>query len=378
MSAVLLRLHRWSGLLIAVCVLVIGATGAVTTYQSEIDAWLNADLLRIVPPRVAPLPAGVSAQRPAAVSLDEVVRRAEATWPGLRATSVRLPQDSEQSVEVSVAPSGGDDFAGQYVYVDPLRGQVLGSRPFEPDPWSRRGIVAALYEVHYSLAASRAGVWLVSAVACVWLLTSVIGLVLAWPRTRAQWRCLPRVRLRATPAHFCLDLHRLSGLCAAPVLLVVLATGIALNLSPQSTAWLQRFSPLTFEPPLPARTHAPTSSLIGWHAVMDAAVRSQPRSRLYSLYLDAEQQVYVARLREPDALHRRGQTRVFIDARDARVLAVWNPRSGSMGDRLWAWQNPLHSGYAFGEAGRALVFLSGLAALVFVLTGVPLWYARRY
>jgi len=59
------------------------------------------------------------------------------------------------------------------------------------------------------------------------------------------------------------------------------------------------------------------------------------------------------------------------------VLAAWNPRSGSAGDRFMAWLNPIHSGYAFGDGGRLLVFLTGLAAVLFVATGVPLWYARR-
>jgi uncharacterized iron-regulated membrane protein len=59
------------------------------------------------------------------------------------------------------------------------------------------------------------------------------------------------------------------------------------------------------------------------------------------------------------------------------VLAVWNPRQGSAGDRVWAWQNPLHSGHAFGAVGRLLVCLSGIAGLLFVVTGVPLWLARR-
>jgi uncharacterized iron-regulated membrane protein len=83
------------------------------------------------------------------------------------------------------------------------------------------------------------------------------------------------------------------------------------------------------------------------------------------------------RTREPDVIHRRGQTRVYVDARQATVLAVWNPRQGSAGDRFMSWQNPLHSGHAFGAAGRAIVFLCGMAAVLLVVTGVPFWYERR-
>ncbi len=365
----LLRLHRWSGLLIAAIVVIVGGTGALTTYQHEVDSWLNRDLLWIVDP-------GLREQAQTALPLDRVVAAAEATLQGMRATGVRLPQSRRESVEVSVAPFDANDFAGRYVYVEPCLGTVRGSRPFDPDPWSRRGIVASLYEVHYSLAASRVGVWLVSAIAAVWLMTTLFGVVLAWPRSREALRRTLRVRTGGV-VQFNHDLHRLTGLLAAPFMVVVLATGVALNLSPQATGLVQQFSPLTFEPTLPVRAPATVGAAIGWQTALDAAVKAQPAARPYSLYLDSARSVYVVRMREADAIHRRGQTRVYIAMDDASVLAVWNPRMGSAGDRFWGWQNPLHSGHAFGAAGRLLVFMSGLAAMLFVFTGVPLWFARR-
>jgi uncharacterized iron-regulated membrane protein len=376
-----LRLHRWSGLLIAVIVVIVGGTGALTTYQSEFDAWLNGDLLRVEPSvsQIERTRAGNAqpADPLAALPLDQIVTLAEAVASGLYASSVRLPQTRRESIEVSVARTGTQDFAGWYVYVDPYRGHVLGQRPFDPDPWSRRGIVASLYEVHYSLAASRPGVWLVSGVATVWLVTSMLGLVLAWPRSWADLRRAFRVRVSSGAVQFNRQVHRLTGLLAAPFLIVVLATGIALNLSAQATGLLERFSPLTFEPALTQRAMKAAVAPTGWQAAADVAQSVQPNAQAYSLYLDLQRGVYVVRMREPGAVHRRGQTRVYVDALEPRVLAVWNPRAGSAGDRVWGWQNPLHSGHAFGAPGRVIVFVSGLAALLFVLTGVPLWFARR-
>jgi uncharacterized iron-regulated membrane protein len=217
----------------------------------------------------------------------------------------------------------------------------------------------------------------VSIVAAVWILTALLGFALAWPRSWRELRRIARLRLQGTAAHFNLGLHRLTGLCTAPVLVVVLATGIALNLSPQATNVLERLSPLSPEPELPARGATPHESAIAWQAAFDAALKAQPAARPYSAYFDPQRSVYVVRMREPGAIHRRGQLRVYVAAHDARILAVWNPRHGSTGDRVWAWQNPLHSGHAFGAVGRLLVCLSGIAAVLFVVTGVPLWLARR-
>src|SRR5512139_955846 len=103
----LLRLHRWSGLLIAAVVLVVGSTGAVTAYQAEIDRWLNPDLLHVEPPRNPGASVAVPLQ-----ALDALVRAAEATWPGMRASSVRVPQAPDESFEISVAPSDAQGFSG--------------------------------------------------------------------------------------------------------------------------------------------------------------------------------------------------------------------------------------------------------------------------
>jgi uncharacterized iron-regulated membrane protein len=340
-------------------------TGALTTYQQEIDAWLNPDLLR-VEPAVGPVQ-----------SLDHVVAAVAALRPDLEIVGVRLPQSRSESVEVSIAPHAVNGFAGWYVYVDPHDARVLGSRPFDPAPWSRRGVVASLYEIHYSLAASRTGVWIVAVAAGLWIATSLFGAWLAWPGSLRGWRRVLRVRFSSSTAGVNRDLHRSAGLLTVVVVVLVLVTGIVLNLSPQVAAIVQRFSPLTSEPVLPARFMTPTRAAVGWQAAVEAVGRAPAAGTPYAIYRDAGRELFVVRVREPDAIHRRGQTRVYVDAGDATVLAVWNPRSGSAGDRFMSWQNPLHSGYAFGATGRAVVFLSGVAAALLVVTGVPLWYARR-
>ena len=48
MRALFVRLHRWFGLTAAVFLFVAGATGAVISWDHELDAWLNPQLFRTV------------------------------------------------------------------------------------------------------------------------------------------------------------------------------------------------------------------------------------------------------------------------------------------------------------------------------------------
>jgi uncharacterized iron-regulated membrane protein len=72
-----------------------------------------------------------------------------------------------------------------------------------------------------------------------------------------------------------------------------------------------------------------------------------------------------------------GLTRVSVDAFSGAVLRVRDPLTAASGDTFFNWQFPLHTGEAFGLAGRVLVSVSGLAPLLFMVTGLVLWLGRR-
>lgn len=70
-------------------------------------------------------------------------------------------------------------------------------------------------------------------------------------------------------------------------------------------------------------------------------------------------------------------TRVLIDADTGDLLAIQQPRGGSAGDVLMAWQYPLHSGRAFGWVGRIVVCITGLITVMLSVTGVVIWLRKR-
>jgi uncharacterized iron-regulated membrane protein len=47
------------------------------------------------------------------------------------------------------------------------------------------------------------------------------------------------------------------------------------------------------------------------------------------------------------------------------------------GDIVLAWQFPLHSGKAFGWAGRIIIFLAGIGVCIFSVTGIMIWMRKR-
>ena len=64
---------------------------------------------------------------------------------------------------------------------------------------------------------------------------------------------------------------------------------------------------------------------------------------------------------------------LVIDQYSGEVLASQDPREFSAGEKFFEWQYPLHSGEAFGEAGRAFMLAFGLVPLGLYVTGFVRW-----
>ena len=89
-------------------------------------------------------------------------------------------------------------------------------------------------------------------------------------------------------------------------------------------------------------------------------------------------QPYEIRLRQAGELREgAGATRISIDAGDASVLRVIDPEQARGGNRLLSWMFPLHTGEAFGLAGRIFISLFGMVPLVFFITGLVVWVKLR-
>jgi len=87
--------------------------------------------------------------------------------------------------------------------------------------------------------------------------------------------------------------------------------------------------------------------------------------------------VYGVRSFDPRDLDGMGRLWTYVRMRDGQVVGQRHDNGDSAGELFFAWQYPLHSGKAFGLAGRIAIFVAGLATAAFSVTGVMLWWRRR-
>jgi uncharacterized iron-regulated membrane protein len=343
------RLHRWSGLTLLVVLFIAAATGSALPFRESIERWLNPRLHAVAP----------GAQR---VSLQEVVDTVERRHPDARVSTITLRSETpDASLIVYLAKRPGappGDLEASEAFVNPYTGTVLGERNRRHPVFSRENFVPMLIRLHYSLLLESPGVWLMGIAAMVWLLTSAIGLALAWPtswRRAASWRPIVTVRLRSGSYKLTYDLHRASGVALLPVWLVLGFTSVYLNFPGLVRTATMAVATVT-APPTRAVTPIERPAVTPDQAIA-TALADVPAARPFGGDVSPT-----------------GNSQVYVDFSTGEVVAVRLASTLRAGDRFIFWQFPLHSGEAFGLPGRVAIAAAATTLMAMCGTGLYVWW----
>lgn len=303
----MLVLHRWVGLVAAVFLFIVAGTGAVLVYAPEIDRALNPQWL-VVPPAPGALPK----------SLDTLVANAT------RATIVKTPNTKPASV--IILPTRSDEsarvqFGFRHVFVDPLRGTVLGERGIG------EATMAQVRILHHSLLVGRTGRMFTTAASVAAVLLALGGLWLWWPRR--IWR----VTRTSTWRGVNYDLHNVTGFLGSIGTLLFAGTAVAMAMADPVDALSRR---VLGDAPNPAL--APASVRAEVPLSIDAVVArgvGAVRGELREVQLPPDPHgTYVLALQVPGEYGLRARNRVWIDGNDGRVRASVDQTVRPMGTRV--------------------------------------------
>ena len=383
----------WSHLVIGVTaglvIAVVSFTGAALAFEKETIAWAERDV------RLIPEPAAYAVPLP----LTEVLARAHAAQPDLRVANLTVSIDPRDAIALGTPRN-------TTVYANPFTGDLR-----EGQAERTRTFMGTMRRWHTRLVATPGpgnwGVALVSAANVAFLLLTVSGLCLWWPR-RWQWQALRPswwfvrdARGRARDWNW----HNVFGFWSLPVLFVLTATGVVLSYSSVND-FVFRLTGDT--PPSAARpAQNPTKP-----KPPETSTPSE-NARAASVALTPDALIKVAQTRLPDwekitlrfnpplRAAGAGATAQTRPAQATSTLIVveknpWPPFStvtltvdnkGEIrgvetfaqtrpGMRARRWIRLLHSGEALGWPGQLVSGISCLAGCVLVWTGISLALRR--
>ncbi|NHZ92839.1 PepSY domain-containing protein [Massilia sp. CCM 8733] len=370
-------IHLWAGLIFGTILVVLGLTGSALAWMHELDVLLNPTLLQVAPP---PGLAQGSPIRVAPATVQAAIERLLADPLYGRPSQLMLP---ERAGDVFVAwyrdpkqqASTWNVAVSRQVMLDPATLLVTGERTWGGFGLSRPQLMSTLFHIHRYLVAGDTGKTVIGVTGVALLLLSLTGIVLWWPRmTASAIRGALTVRHGGNWPRFNFQLHRAGGFFAAPVLLVLAVSGVYFNMPQWVLPVVGAVATLAPNGKAVNRS-APDAAPIAPHDAMAAAQAQFPQARVSRVAMPAKPgQPYEIRLRQPDEVRAGdGATRVSVDAGDGKVLRTVDPLRAPAGDRLLSWMFPLHTGEAFGVAGRTFISLFGIVPLMFFVTGLVIW-----
>jgi uncharacterized iron-regulated membrane protein len=377
----LLILHRWAGLTIALALVVTGLTGAILPYQRELSHWLAADVWKVERSDQAALP----------LSGLELARRVEAETGGV-VSYVPLTPASERTKAIFVSPQpGGPPLGYDEVFVDPYSGQIRARVTYGDLRDGAVNWMPFLVTFHYSLAAGEWGRFLFGIAALVWFLVALIGLALRQPKKIAgrgfwrRWRPAWTVRRDQRTTVLTHDFHRATGLWLWPVMLVFAWSAVAFNLD-QVHGPVQRFfgaeglyRPVANPAPTEGaamsweRAIAHGEQLMAREAERGGFDVHRPEALSLAPYANAIGYYARTSLDEPSE---NGSTVVWFDQVSGAQLGFGKPYGSTAADAIDKTVRVLHTADGLGWPYRVFVSLFGLLTAGMALAGVVLWVRR--
>ena len=346
MRRLIFQIHLWTGIILAVYLVVIAVTGSILVFHDELEhaarpwPWKAAGAVR--------------------ADIDTVIRNLQAAYPRWRLTSIQAPTEREPSFTARLQARTRLNIA-----CDASTGAVLGEVP--PGPrWLR-----FITELHETLLIGRRG-RIVNGVGGIFLLLmGASGLILWWRRPKF----LVDFRLRWRRINF--DLHSATGIWALLLIAFWGATAIYFAWPGQVFAVVRSLSPIVNSTPpgitvIPQDGAADIAEMVRQSAALDPGTTWKGLRLPYSPR--APLQVVMGRSGGYGSDY---EDILFFDPYTGRHLATWRYGvSQTIGDWIIWLQSPLHMGTAWGMGFKIVWAVAGLSIPLLAVSGLLMYWNR--
>ncbi|MBW4591971.1 MAG: PepSY domain-containing protein [Brasilonema angustatum HA4187-MV1] len=351
-------LHRYIGLGVGLIAVIVGLTGSLLVFQSEIIAIQRHYQIGTITPKGEMLPIEV---------ILKTVKNSYASQPDAKLQRVYVPTKLDEPFNVIYASKENDWIEN---YVHPYTGAILGNS-LNPNPVER--FYKIIYELHYSLLAGDIGYKIVGTVGLLVCILTITGMFL-WP----GWRKLIagfKIKLDAHPKRMNFDIHKVAGAIAAVFLFFTFFTGFCWNFSEFSEPVIRAIT-FSVKPEVVSQP-SPTQSPLKLSEQLQTAQAQLPGAELRSVYFAQKpDSALMIRYKFPQEIGDYGTSYVYLDQYNGKVLQVDNALKPCLGSRILNSFTPLHYGTFGALPTRILYVFIGYAPFVLFITGFVMWRDR--
>lgn len=350
------RIHSAIGVISALGLAVISASGAALVFHGEVEHALSPELHHVAP-------------GPQRVPYDDLFESARRRHPDAHAVRIwRFPAAPDRTVELQISRMDEGAEVWCFEYVDPYTGHVLGARmgggkaPLTAHPMD------VLLWLHTSFLLGKRGQAAVALLSILVLSSVLTGLIVY--RCSVTKILLFRVPLRfKSPRAGSSTLHRILGVWSALFLVIVASTGLYMQRAVFTSSFWEAPAP---RPPQPALSFSIDALLA---RARDDAPDFIPRG-MRGITGVGESALFGDQ-RNRSSLLGEYASEVKFDARTGEIRKVLLVSERSPTGKLESMVGPAHFGSWGGAPVQVLYALFGLTPPLLSMTGLYLWWRRR-
>lgn len=364
LRATWLKIHLYIALLLGLFFALLGLSGSLSIYSTELDMLLNPQL-RVAESTATPQ------------SLDNIIAAIKTAHPKRYGMwTLEMPQHQQGMITAWFEKPQETFFefhAPLMVSINPYTAEIIANRF-----WGQTFTTWVL-DWHTQLRMDAFGWNTVGFIGIALLLSISSGCYLWWTGLNGLVNSFT-LRFKAGQKTLLLDCHRHIGLIAAIPLLILTFTGISLSY-PQILAAFTSSSVMNHSETGQdiVSTAQPTKHPTTLAGAVFIARSAFPKAQLRRITTPlGDTGVYRINFRQSDEInHRHPYTTVWIDHWSGQIKVIRDPLSFSNSETLSTWVWPLHTGEALGGIGRFIWFLAGIALFILYITGLWIWLLRR-
>jgi uncharacterized iron-regulated membrane protein len=361
------NLHLCIGLILGLYCAVLGVTGSALVFKEELNRAFHSSLYTVeVPPH------------PVMLSLDEMIRTFEKSYPGSTFFSITLPTTPHEAPYIGYLPAeAGHSQTSQVwheLFINPYTGKILGDQPMGGSFFN------VLHDFHANFLLGKTGE-AINRYGVLFLLALLLsGLWLWWPSWRMSFQ------------RFKDDLHPRVGFYASGILLVIVLTAASYFWPAPTTATVSLLTA-----PFHSKESVPTQAPVKEPDGKKVKSRSKTRPLSYDM-LVAQAHQALPQLSAVEIGQWKGTLRVLMgqpgdhliwerlafvnfDSNDGSIKSVEEPSRRPLEIRTRNWLMYIHYGQwgsgAVYDIVKFLWFLAGLCPLILFITGLMMYFSKQ-
>lgn len=348
----LFKIHSWSALVVCLPLLLICVTGSILVFKHEIDSLLMHDKVRVEP----------ASERQ---SLDTLLDKTNTLYPDYEAVGWVLFEDPARADLIYLMQHGTSDWS--YILMDQYRAELLA-----PVVSTTHYLTDWILELHFTLLLDDAGLLISGLIAITLCLLGITGI---WMH-RHFWRNLFTLRRKVRLVLYFSDLHKMVGIYASPILLVLGFTGAYWNIEhfihevEEHAAGAEHYK-------MEKRLYNDQLSLQALHDQSERAIGGFDATYITLPWEPGVDITFFGNVGSGNPLLSQYASTVSFDPQTGAQKANFDIRSAGLGAKTLDSFRRLHFGDFAGLPSRILWCIAGLMPLILAITGLTLWVKRR-